>query len=128
MDKYDKLDSITKSLNTVNRMSKTYKEGIKTDKRTSVKPSRLSVLQDMLTIASEYNNSKRSSDFSDAIRKSSTLSNTYKGLKHHLSDTRNGKVGRDRMVKTMELIKPVMSNKTGVSIGKAIRIYEILKS
>jgi hypothetical protein len=125
-DRTKRLHGITNGIITAGKIHNIYKSNLHSDSRTVIKAGRLSMINDILQALSEHSPDKPAKLLSETIDKTVTFSNTYKGLKRHLSLSQERSMTGNDMLETLSIMKPALNNQQKVLIDKIIKIYDIL--
>lgn len=128
MDKYRTLDQLANSFNAIRRMQEIRGMTVRSDDRSSVRPSNSYILTEMLKVIRDYSPSPRKEALDQAINKTSLYSTAYANLKQHIRTSSRQNFNLDDAARALSILTPVMSSSKRVIADKLLRIYEILKA
>ena len=128
MDRFQKLEKLASSLNTVSRVANIYKKRTDSDARSDEQQNKADILHEMLGAVSDHAPDARDSSFGKNVEKCGEFCNTYRNLKNHFKNVRNKKPGHQEYAKTLSIVKPAMGDKSRTAVEKFLKIYEILNS
>lgn len=135
MDSKLNIETITNGLLTLQKVKQLYKP-IQRDEEGKISEvlqlDKLALLQDALTVITDFLPSTRGGSFGEAFRLGSHYSSTYRGIKQHFRQMGNNGAGSGngiaQLMKTLKVIAPVFNNREKVYMDKVIKIIDILGS
>lgn len=86
------------------------------------------LLKEMLQVLAEFSPDKYRGSLSTSLQQSSLYADTYKNLKQHIRESSSHRAKSDDLIRTMQIMKPVLTGRNQHNIEKILKIYEILKS
>ncbi len=128
MERNEILESIANGINAALKIQNLRNSALREDKNSMVRPSEFHMISEMLQILAEYSPKYYKDTIKNSIEVSNLYSNTYKALKHHLRSSRISKAHPAYLLKTLEIMQPVMPNQQKALIEKIQKIYEIINS
>ena len=128
-DKYKTLNNIANGIHAANRIHEIHNSSLKRGSEVSDRRESVSNLNEVLKVLADYSPDAHSSKIGSVLGKSSSYSNTYRDLKQHLNILQSRKrIDRELLMRTLEVIKPMVGSNKKSTIDKALKIHEILKS
>lgn len=129
MDRNQKLEQITNGINAAYKIKTATNSLNRKASENRQETNNVELLLQMLTVIAEYSPEPHSNTLSDNLEKSTVYHNTYKNLKQHIKNIQtNRHVDSEGLVRTLELVKPVLDKDRRSLIEKMLQIHEILKS
>ncbi len=129
MDKYQKLEQITNGINAAYRIQNAKSSFSQRRQHEREDTSNIELLLQILSVIAEYSPEPHRNLLSDRVKKSTAYHTTYKNLKQHVKDIQeNRHIDSEGLVKTLEIVKPVVDKDKRSLIEKVLQIHQILKS
>lgn len=129
MDKYQKLEQITNGINAAYRIQNARSSFSQSRQNEREETSNIDLLLQMLSVIAEYSPEPHRNSLSDRLEKSTAYHTTYKNLKQHVKGIQeNRHIDSEGLVKTLEIVKPVVDRDKRSLIEKVLQIHQILKS
>ncbi len=129
MDRNQKLEQITNGINAAYKIKTATNSLNRKASENRQETNNVELLLQMLTVIAEYSPEPHRNTLSDNLEKSTVYHNTYKNLKQHIKNIQtNRHVDSEGLVRTLELVKPVLDKDRRSLIEKMLQIHEILKS
>lgn len=82
----------------------------------------------ILQIISDISPERYRTPISTAINRSRTYMETYGNLRNHITSLNKPRLRSGNIIKTLEVIKPVLGSNEASVAEKVIKIYELLKN
>jgi hypothetical protein len=83
----------------------------------------------MLSVIAQYSPEPQRNTLNDKLQKTTVYQNTYKNLKQHLKNMQSERhVSSDGLIRTLEIVKPAVSEDRRNIIEKVLQIHKILKT
>lgn len=129
MDKYQKLEQITNGINAAYKIQNARNSFSQRRQNERAEISNIDLLLQMLSVIAEYSPEPQRNSLNDRLEKSTVYHTTYKNLKQHVKGIQeNRQIDSNGIVKTLEIVKPVMDRDKRSLIEKVVQIHQILKS
>lgn len=128
MNRNKSLEHIANSFHAAGKIQSLRNSVLKEDSRMSVTQDRISLLQEALQVIAEYAPDPHKSALGDTLHRGSVYNNTYRDLKQHFKVVQEQGMNSDHLIRTLDIMKPVLSNRSRNLIEKVMKIYEILNS
>lgn len=127
MDK-NTLEHIANAFHAAHRIANLYDSNINRSPGLNVSPSNVSMASETMKIICEYLPDTYKKPLSRAIEQSNLYSDTIKNMRKHLTESRGQKADINNLARTLGIIQPVLGNPHRATIGKILKIHEIINS
>lgn len=129
MNKYQKLEQITNGINAAYKIQNARNSLNRKSPEERQETSNVDLLLQMLSVIAQYSPETHRNSLSDRLEKSTVYHDTYKNLKQHIKSIQSDRqVNSEGIVRTLEIVKPVVDKDKRSAIEKVLQIHEILKS
>lgn len=128
MERNELLMQIANSINAVLKINALQNSLNRDSNDSSAGPGNVHILCEMLNTIAAYSPGRYKSDISNSVELSNYYINSYKNLRNHLQSARSRKLNPGEIMKTLEMVKPILPNRHKSTIGKIQRVYEIINS
>ncbi|WP_010250565.1 hypothetical protein [Acetivibrio cellulolyticus] len=129
MNRYQKLEQITNGINAAYKIKNARDSLNRKGPEERQETSNVELLMQMLSVIAQYSPEPHRNSLSDRLERTTVYQDTYKNLKQHLKNLQsNRQVDSEGIVKTLEIVKPIVDKDKRSLIEKVLQIHEILKS
>ncbi len=128
MEKNELLVQLANSLNAVVKINALRSSQNRDSGDISVRPSDINMIYEILKTIATYSPERYKSTLNNSVELSNYYINSCKKLKEHLITAKSRSLASGEIIKTLEMFKPILSNKHKSTIEKIQRVYEIIYS
>lgn len=128
MDRNKVLEHITKGLQAASKIQKVYNSSLRSNSNTSVRAGNKSMLADIIGIIAEHSPDTHKRTLEEALSRSYQYSEAYSHIKQHLRTVRNQKMNKENFIETLNVVRPILSNRRKALVDKVMKIFEIINS
>ncbi|MDP4182800.1 MAG: hypothetical protein Q8942_17150 [Bacillota bacterium] len=131
MDRNKTLESMSNALAAANKILDLKNSSLHNDLSSNTRSTRniqFNTLCEMLNTLASYSPPKYKDVISNSVAISSRYRDTYKKLQQHKNSRSNEKIDSREILKTLEILKPVLPNQHKTVVEKIQKIYEIIYS
>lgn len=135
MDRFAALLNLANSIYAFNKLHDIYNRTVMSDNRGEISsnradilPARVEMLSQMLDAVSQYSPESYKSRIGDTSGRIKLYNNTYRSLRQHIDINRGKRPDIDNVIKTLEIIRPMINGNNRKTIEKVLQISQIMKS
>lgn len=135
MDNYKKLDIIANGLLAVSKINNIRNSMQKAGSLGSTESlsrqgrtfplDQLATLNEILKVLAQHSPEQYKKPLSEFVSKSTMYTNVYTNLMTHINSTRNQEFDRNRIIKTLDVVKPIADDRGKLLIDKILKLYEV---
>jgi hypothetical protein len=125
MDRNNLLEYIANGINAANKIQSIRSSKIREDSKSAISPSNIAMWKDILQILSEYAPESYKKPLEETYNKSNTYLNTYRDITNHLSTSKKRRFDTDHLIKSLNILRPIMKSPHQMKIDKIIKLYEL---
>jgi len=122
------LEHIANGIQAASKIQKVYKSAFRSASGTPVIAAGRPMLAEIIKIIAEHSPDTHRKILGETLNKSYQYSEAYKNIKQHLRATRNQAIDKEALVKTLNAMRPLLSNRRKAMVDKLLKIYQMLKS
>lgn len=127
MANYKKLEYITNGINAAKKIRSI--KNTSSNTRGSEDKDTISMINRVLEIIADYSPPEQKNLLASNIQKGALYGNTYRDLKSHIKKVQNTRsTNPEGIVRTLDIIKPIVDKDKRRMIEKILRVYEALNS
>jgi len=127
MDRKKALENISNGLNAARKILELKNASMRVD-NSEVKPSQVETFYQMLDTVASYSPPKYKKVLNQSIEISNNYRNTYRNLRNHMNSRTSNRPSPGEIIKTLEIVKPILPNNQRVMVEKIEQIYKIIYS
>ncbi|HOV25138.1 MAG TPA: hypothetical protein PK566_02080 [Pseudobacteroides sp.] len=127
MDRKRALENLSNGLNAARKILELKNASMRVD-NSEVKPSQVETFYQMLDTVASYSPPKYKKVLNQSIAISNNYRNTYRNLRNHMNSRTSNRPSPGEIIKTLEIVKPILPNNQRVMVEKIQQIYKIIYS
>ncbi|KNY27136.1 hypothetical protein [Pseudobacteroides cellulosolvens] len=127
MDRKRSLENLSNGLNAAKKLLDLKNASLQVDLNSEVKPNQIDTFYQMLDTVASYSPPKYKKVLNESIAISNNYRSTYRNLKQHLNNNNRGP-NSSEIIKTLEIVKPILPNNHKAMVEKLQQIYKIIYS
>lgn len=124
------LDNITNTLLTLQKLRYLYDPKARSENRDPryVEPDKLSLMQELLSVASSLMPQMRGPSYSVAFSSCNQYSSTYRNLKRQIRGMSRINFDQNSILEILKLVTPILENRQRLFVDKTVKIIDILQA
>ncbi|HEY9060088.1 MAG TPA: hypothetical protein VIO64_06250 [Pseudobacteroides sp.] len=122
------LENLSNGLNAAKKILDLKNASLHVDLNSRVKPNQIDTIYQMLDTVASYSPPKYRRVLNRSIAISNNYRSTYRKLKQHANSNRNKTPETGEILKTLEIVKPILPTNQRMMIEKIQQIYKIIYS
>ena len=127
MDKNKSLENIANSFYAAAQVKDMLNSNQRGDSESQKQSLDLATLRQLLNVITRYSPDTYKNILNKTCEECDAYSNTYRNLKHHLSNNKEQRISKHNFVKTVDIIKPVLGKRQKDMAERIFKLYEAFK-
>lgn len=127
MDRKRSLENLSNGLNAAKKLLELKNASLRVDLDSEVKPNQIDTFYQMLDTIASYSPPKYKKVLNESIAISNNYRSTYRNLRQQLNNNNRGPSSGE-IIKTLEIVKPILPNNHRAMVEKIQLIYKIIYS
>ncbi len=128
------VENITNGLIAIQRIKQLYKQdennnsSASEERENTIRPDRLSLLEDTLNSIYNFLPDERSSTFNIAFNEGKRYSGAYRDMKQHVRSVDWSNIKLDNIYDGFKIALPMLNTKQKLNLSKVIQVIDVIKS
>ncbi len=127
MDRKRSLENLSNGLNAAKKLLDLKNASLRVDPNSEVKPNQIDTIYQMLDTIASYSPQEYKKVLNKSIAISNNYRSTYRNLKQQINNNNRGPSSGE-IIKTLEIVKPILPNNHRAMVEKIQQIYKIIYS